>query len=181
MDSSALFSQGIKSLGGNEHWSIKVLGLGNLLLQDEGAGVHAVNKLRKGWSFSPEIEIIDGGTLGLDLLPYFEKHSRILVIDAVDFGKEPGYISVLTGIDIIKSFAKKLSVHHIGLADILLSCELMDTKPLEIKIIGIQPKSMDIGLEMTEEINDQMACLLQMVIEHLQKWSVKCASLSPQR
>lgn len=161
--------------------SIALLGLGNILLKDEGVGVHAVNKLKKDWFFSPDIEIIDGGTLGLDLLAYFEKYSKILIIDAADFGKEPGYIQVLDSGEINKSFAKKLSVHNIGLADILVACELMGIKLGEIKIIGIQPCAMDFGLQMTDEINAKMPNLIQLAIKNLQEWGVECALPSLQR
>jgi hydrogenase maturation protease len=158
-----------------------LLGLGNILLRDEGIGVHTVNRMREEWSFSPEVEIIDGGTLGLDLLPYFEKYSRILIVDAVDFGKEPGYISLLKDGDVLKPFSKKLSVHNIGLADILFSCQLIDIKPAEIIIIGIQPKSMDIGLDMTEEIGGKMPDLINTAIKTLENWDIKCVLQSPQR
>ncbi len=160
---------------------IALIGIGNILLSDEGVGVHTVTKIREEWSFSPEIEIIDGGTLGLDLLPYFEKYPRILIIDAVDFGKESGYIGILENAGILASFNKKLSVHNIGLADILFACELMGIKPLEIKVIGIQPKSMDMGLQMTEEVGSKVPDLIQIVLENLKRWNVKCVSLSPQR
>lgn len=157
------------------------MGLGNILLGDEGVGVHVINKLREEWSFSPEIEIIDGGTLGLDLLPYLEKYSKILIVDAVEFGKEPGYISILSDTEIIKSLGKKFSVHHIGLSDILFACQLVNIKPDEVIIIGIQPKSLDVGIEMTDEICCRIPDLTEMIIHNLTKWGIKCVSLSPQR
>jgi len=72
-----------------------LLGIGNILLKDEGVGVHVVNAMKESYTFSPEVEIIDGGTLGLDLLPFVEGRERLLIIDAVNFGKAPGYIGVL--------------------------------------------------------------------------------------
>lgn len=161
--------------------SIALIGLGNILLMDEGIGVHAVKKLKEDWVFYPDIEIIDGGTLGLDLLTYFEKHSKILIIDAADFGKEPGYIQVLGGSDIFKSFSKKLSVHHIGLVDILVACELMGIELAEIKIIGIQPCAMDFGIQMTDEISKRMPDLIQLAIKNLQEWGIECVSQSLQK
>ena len=72
-----------------------LLGIGNILLKDEGVGVHVVNAIKEGYTFSPEVEIIDGGTLGLDLLPFIEGKEGLLIIDAVNFGKDPGYIGIL--------------------------------------------------------------------------------------
>ncbi len=158
-----------------------ILGLGNILLRDEGVGVHTINKIREEWSFSPAVEIIDGGTLGLDLLPYFEKYSKILIIDAVDFGKEAGHIGLLKDEDVLKPFSKKLSVHHVGLGDIFFACQLVGMKPAEIIIIGIQPKSIDIGLEITEEISRKMPDLIKIAIENLENWDIRCVLRSPQR
>lgn len=161
--------------------SALVLGLGNILLSDEGIGVHTVKKIREEWSFLPDVEIIDGGTLGLDLLPYFEKYSRILIIDAVDFKKEAGYIGIVKGADILKSFSKKLSVHHIGLSDILFACQLIGIKPTDVIIIGIQPKSIDMGLQLTNEISSKIPELIKIAIENLENWDIKCVSQSPQK
>ncbi len=161
--------------------SIALIGLGNILLKDEGIGVHTVNKLKEDWDFSPQIEIIDGGTLGLNLLAYFEKYSKILIIDAADFGKEPGYIEVLNSGKISKSFTKKLSVHNIGLADILSACELMGVRLGEIKIIGIQPYAMDFGMQMTDGIKAKMNDLINLAITNLENWGVKCVLRFHQR
>lgn len=161
--------------------SVAIIGLGNILLRDEGIGVHAVKKLKEDWFFSSDIEIIDGGTLGLDLLAYFEKYTRILIIDAADFGKEPGYIQVLESGDISKSLNRKLSVHHIGLVDILVACELMGIKLGEIKIIGIQPFTIDFGIQMTEEMNSKMSDIIQLTIMILQEWGIECVLPSLQR
>lgn len=161
--------------------SIAILGLGNILLRDEGIGVHTVNKLKEDWDFSPKIDIIDGGTLGLDLLAYFEKYPRILIIDAADFGKEPGYIEVLDSVKISKSFTRKLSVHNIGLADILSACELMGVKLGEIKIIGIQPYATDFGIQMSDKINAKMPELINLAVKNLQTWGVKCVLRSHQK
>jgi len=161
--------------------SVAILGLGNILLSDEGVGVHIINKIRKECSFPPEVEIIDGGTLGLDLLLYFEKHSRILIIDAVDFKKEPGYIGILNVDDILKPFSKKLSVHHIGLPDILFASQLMGIKSVAVVIIGVQPKSIEVGLDMTDEVKNKIPVLMELIKVILENWDIKCVLQSPQR
>jgi hydrogenase maturation protease len=75
--------------------STLLLGLGNVLMKDERLGVHVVNTIKERYDCPPELEIIDGGTLGLELLPLFEKFDRVVIADAVNFGREPGYIGVL--------------------------------------------------------------------------------------
>lgn len=163
----------------NNKLSVKVLGLGNILLKDEGVGVHAVRRLKEECSFYPDIDIIEGGTLGLDLLQYFERDSKILVIDAVNFGKKYGHIEVFSAFDMLSSFYnKKLSVHHIGLIDIISACELLDIEPAEVRIVGIQPKSIDIGLELTEEINSRLTDLIKIAINNLRMWNIDVSRCS---
>jgi hydrogenase maturation protease len=160
---------------------IAVLGLGNILLTDEGVGVHAVNAINKRCAFFPPIEIVDGGTMGLDLLPLFQEKDKILIIDAVDFGKAAGLIGIIEG-DAIPSVLKtKLSVHHIGLSDVLFAAKLMRTTPLDVCLIGIQPKSLDLGLDMTDEIRVKLDDIIGLALQKLKEWNVECVSQSPQK
>ncbi len=158
-----------------------IIGLGNILLKDEGVGVHAVNAIKGRYSFSPEVEIIDGGTLGLDLLHFFEGKDRILILDAVDFRKEPGYIGVLDDEAIPSALFAKLSVHHIGLSDVLFAAKLLGFTPSKLRLIGIQPESMEVGLEMTDCISGKMDRIIEMVIQTLKEWNIGCVLQSPQK
>ncbi|MDI6801994.1 MAG: HyaD/HybD family hydrogenase maturation endopeptidase [Thermodesulfovibrionales bacterium] len=158
-----------------------LLGLGNILLRDEGVGVHVVNAIKKRYTFSPEVEIIDGGTMGLDLLPFFERADKVLIVDAVDFGKEAGFIGMIEREKIPSVLNSKLSVHHINLSDVLFAADFMGIRPSEICLIGVQPKSLDVGLDMTEEISGKMDILIELTIGKLKEWGVECASQSLQR
>lgn len=158
-----------------------VIGLGNILLKDEGIGVHAVNAVRERYTFSPEVEIIDGGTLGLDLLHFFEGRERVLIVDAVDFKKGAGYIGVIEDDKIPSTLFAKLSVHHIGLSDVLFAAKLMDFTPSKIRLIGIQPQSLDVGLDVTECISGKMEELIDTIIQTLKEWNIECALQSPQK
>lgn len=149
-----------------------MIGVGNTLLRDEGVGVHVVNAIKKRYTFSPEVEIVDGGTMGLDLLPLFEGKDKILIIDAVDFKREPGYIDILEKEAIPSTLNSKLSVHHINLSDVLFALKLMDLSP-DICLIGIQPKSIEIGLDLTEEVESRMDELIDNILKILIKWNVK--------
>jgi hydrogenase maturation protease len=167
------FTRGTKS-------PLCVVGLGNILLRDEGVGVHAANTIKQRYTFSPDVEIIDGGTMGLDLLPIFEGRDKVLIIDAVDFGREPGHIGTIENDDIPSVLNSKLSVHHINLSDVLFAAKLMDISPSEICLIGIQPQSLDVGLDMTGEIKGKIEILIDAVIGKLKEWNVKCVLLSHQ-
>jgi hydrogenase maturation protease len=160
---------------------IAVLGIGNLLLGDEGVGVHSAAALRKGYTFRPEIEIIDGGTMGLDLLPYIQDHDKIIVIDAVDFGKEPGYISVLGGKPAYLSERGKISAHNLGLSDLIFGLTLVCEKLPQIYLVGVQPGSLEMRAEMTEALNNSMTSILKEALRLLDSWGIACTpSLLPE-
>jgi hydrogenase maturation protease len=149
-----------------------VLGLGNLLMKDEGIGVHIANLLIKHYSFSPEITIIDGGTTGTDLLPYFESSERILIIDAVNFEEKPGHIGIIKNDDILSAITSKISLHHLGLSDVLSVIKLIDIKPEEVILIGIQPYRMELGMDLSEEMQKQVPAIISTVLQKLEEWDI---------
>ncbi len=153
--------------------NIAVFGIGNILLSDDGVGVHAVNKLSSEYQFPGNVEIIDGGTKGLDLLPLFENRDRVLIIDAANFKKGPGTIDMVEGDSIPSFLSSKLSVHQIGLPDMLFAAKLMDIMPAGICLIGIQPLSMETSAEMSGLISGKMGALISRVLEKLKEWGVE--------
>ena len=156
--------------------NIAVFGIGNILLSDDGAGVHAVNKLISEYQFPGNVELIDGGTKGLDLLPLFENRDRVLIIDAANFNKEPGTIGSVEGDNIPSFLSSKLSVHQIGLPDMLFAARLMEIMPSEICLIGIQPLSMETSAEMSGLISGKMGELIGSVLEKLKAWGVEVSA-----
>ncbi|MDX9714589.1 MAG: HyaD/HybD family hydrogenase maturation endopeptidase [Dissulfurispiraceae bacterium] len=159
---------------------VSVIGLGNILMMDEGIGVMIAKKLGQRIKCDPEVEFFDGGTKGLELMPYIEGREKILVIDAVDFGRDPGYIGVLRNDEIPAALQSKMSVHNIGLADIMFVLKLSGIQPSEICLLGIQPKKIELGLEPTEEINSKIPQLIEYAVDILREWNIECVSLSPQ-
>lgn len=149
-----------------------LIGLGNILLQDEGVGVQAVRYIQERWETPPELEIVDGGTSGLDLLPYIEDRDRVLFVDAVNFGRAPGYIGVLENEAIPAFFAAKSSLHHLGLADVLAAAYLLDTLPPEICLIGIQPHTLEPGLELSPVLQARLDVFLEKILEKLRDWGI---------
>jgi hydrogenase maturation protease len=152
---------------------IIVLGIGNILLRDDGVGVHAVNKLMNEYAFPEHVQLIDGGTKGLDLLPLLEGKDKALIIDAAHFKKQAGTIGSLEGEKIPAFLSAKLSVHQIGLPDMLFAARFMEITPSEMCLVGIQPKSTDTGTELSDEIKGQMEPFIQRVIEKLKEWGVE--------
>jgi len=156
----------------NDQPQIAVLGLGNILLQDEGIGVHVVKELENNYSFKPQISLIDGGTSGFDLLPYFEENDKIIIVDAVNFGENPGFIGAYENDDILRQLNSKLSLHHLGLTDLLADLKLHDIEPSEIYLLGIQPHSMEMSLKLSTIISAKFDRLVELVLQKLNMWDV---------
>ena len=152
---------------------ISLIGLGNLLLGDEGVGIHAVEALKKKYDFPEEVRLLDGGTLGLDLLHLIEGMDRVLFVDAVEFKEQAGTIAVIEGEGLPSLLEPKLSLHHVGLADLLLASSFLGTRPAEIALVGIQPETLEIGLELSPTIQGRFDKLLETVLEKLREWGLE--------
>jgi hydrogenase maturation protease len=151
-----------------------VLGLGNILLRDEGVGVRAVERLLERYDIPEEVQVMDGGTLGLDLLAYVEDASRLLVLDAVQARQPPGALLRLTG-DQIPAFldTSKLSCHQEGLPDLLAVAKLRGSLPEEIVLLGVQIESQGVGLELTPPVAESIDLLIKAVLEELARWGIR--------
>lgn len=156
---------------GQSFLNVLVMGLGNILLSDEGAGVKAIEELRDRYDCSDAVEIIDGGTMGLELLPYFEERSHILIIDAVKTGREPGTIVRIE--DPPAYFSSKTSPHQIGLADVMGIAVITDIMPQYITLFGIEPKQLSTGLDLSTEVARNLSRLVDMVAAELKDIGVE--------
>lgn len=161
--------------------TITVLGLGNILLTDEGIGVHVVNEFQREYSVPEYVEIIDGGAAGVDLIPFIEGRDKVLMVDAVNFDREPGYVGVIENDEIPVRITQKASMHHLGLMDVLSIIKLSGGLPNKICLIGIQPKSLELGLDTSPEIWDKKDELVKRIASKLSEWNVPCVLRSPQR
>ncbi len=159
-----------------EEARVTLIGVGNILMMDEGIGVHTVKAIEALCHVPTGLEVVDGGTAGLDLLPYIDGRERVLIVDAVDFGQEPGFIGMLENEDIprVLEGQAKMSLHHLGLVDVIGAARLLDAFPQEICLIGIQPHTIDVGLEMTPLIKGRMKVLMEAVIDKLRDWDILC-------
>jgi len=153
--------------------SAGILGVGNLLTGDDGIGVHVIRELIRRYRFPDNVRLIDGGTMGLDLLPFIEDIDRLIIIDAVDLKKPPGAIEIINGNSLPAILSSKLSVHQIGLSDLFFVMRMKELPLKEICLIGIQPKSMETGTELSEEIKAKIDTLINHTLNKLMEWGIE--------
>ncbi|HEX5847165.1 MAG TPA: HyaD/HybD family hydrogenase maturation endopeptidase [Rhodoplanes sp.] len=158
--------------------SVAVVGLGNLILSDEGVGVHVVRRLDESYSFPDDVVLIDGGTSAIDLLDQLVEAEHIIFIDAAQTGGPPGSIVALQGARLPVWFRERMSPHQIGLADLLATLSLMDHTPESVTLIGIEPQSMELGTELTPQIDAAADEALVKVLEQLAALGVRAVERS---
>lgn len=160
---------------------ISIIGVGNILMRDEGVGVHAVKAFQERYVVPDNVEIVDGGTTGFGLLEYFEDRDKVLIVDAVNFDQPPGHIDELENEQIPARFAIKASMHHLGLLEVISVMNLTGSTPKELCLIGIQPNTIELGLDMTPEMWDKMNAIIERMVAKLHEWNVSCVLRSPQK
>lgn len=144
---------------------VVIIGVGNLILRDEGVGVHAVRELREK-NLPPQVEVIDGGTATMDLLPVIRDAERIIVIDALKGGGEPGTIYRVTPDDLLCDTEQPLSLHQTGLLEVLGMARQLGGDP-QVVIIGVEPKEIAWGMELTPEVEAKLPRVIETVLEEL--------------
>jgi hydrogenase maturation protease len=142
---------------------VLVLGVGNILLRDEGLGVRAVERLAAAHLLPEQVCVLDGGTMGLDLLPYLQENETLLMVDAVQAGRPPGTLVRLEGDEILPALALKLSAHQVGLQELLATGRLLGTLPSCIVLWGIEPASLDWGLDLSPPVAARLDELVEAV------------------
>ncbi len=160
---------------------VTLIGLGNILMRDEGVGIHVANHMMQNFRVCDDLQIVDGGTSGLDLLPFIENREHVLFVDAVNFNKEPGHIGRLANEQVPSLFGVKDSLHHMGLMDLLAAAQLMEKLPKQICLVGIQPKRIETGLELTDTIAARMPWLIDRVVTQINSWGISIQPISPDR
>lgn len=144
-----------------------VLGIGNTILSDEAAGVRAVEALEKAFRMPANVLVIDGGTSGMEMIEDLSNADLLIVIDVVKTGAAPGTVVKIAGADIPVFFRNKLSPHQIGLPDVLASLELLDAIPKEIVVLGVEPITLELGMDMTPTVAATIPQLVDMAVTEL--------------
>lgn len=141
--------------------AILVLGIGNILLGDEGVGVHVIRELEKQ-SFPEHVNLLDGGTGGFHLLSIFEEFKKIILIDATLDGNKPGTVNLLTP-KYSKDFPKTLSSHDIGLKDLVESSALLGFLPEVLLITVSINDNQPINMELSETVRKSIPQVIQLI------------------
>ena len=144
-----------------------VLGIGNTILTDEAAGVRAVELLEQRYRIPDNVLVIDGGTSGMEMIEDLSDLDFLIVIDVVKTGQAAGTVVKIAGDEIPVFFRRKLSPHQIALPDVLASLELLDAMPKEIIVLGVEPISLELGMEMTDTVAAKVPLLVEMAVMEL--------------
>lgn len=147
-----------------------ILGLGNLLLRDDGVGPAAVARLLRDYEVPPNAVVADGGTLGLALLGTIAESDRVILVDAIRTDEPPGSLVRLAGDAVAPAVRERLSVHQVGVTDLLDAARLLGCYPNELVLLGIVPSSLALGLDRSPEVERQLDNLVNRVVEQALQW-----------
>lgn len=152
-----------------EEGSLLVLGLGNVLCGDDGLGVAAVEEIHRRYVIPDNVQVLDGGTLGLALLAYFEKGGDVILVDAIGADLDAGSFVYLRGDEVAPAVRQRLSVHQIGVADLLDSLRLIDAYPRRLILLGLVPQTLELGLEKSAAVRRMMPYLLDRIVDEVHR------------
>ena len=144
--------------------SLLVLGLGNLLCADDGLGVHAVEAILERYEVPGDVQVLDGGTLGLALLSCFDGVVDAILVDAIAADGPPGTPVRLAGEEVAPAVRNRLSCHQIGVADLLDALELMGNRPERVILCGLVPESLELSTTLTPRVAAGMPGLVERVV-----------------
>ncbi len=151
---------------------VLIMGVGNILYQDEGLGVHAVNSLRESAEWPENVRLLDGGTLGLRLMEEIMDCDILLVLDAVLAGHEPGSVYRMEEEALRGGLGAAGSAHKTDLADTLIYCGLLGKKPKTV-VFGMEPLVWrELGTELTPTVRSQMPKLCKAVLDELESLGI---------
>jgi hydrogenase maturation protease len=148
---------------------IVILGVGNILLSDEGVGVRAVESLKREYRLPPEVEVIDGGTSAMEMLDDLACADHLIIVDAVRGGKPPGTVVRMAGDAVPVFFKTKLSPHQIGLSDVLATLALNGEQPVGVTVIGVEPCSLATGMALTPQVEALLPKVVAQLAVELQE------------
>jgi hydrogenase maturation protease len=149
-----------------------VVGIGNAIQMDDGVGVHVLHALERR-ELPPGVELLDGGTMGIELLPWLEGREKVIFIDAVDAQEKPGTVFRFAPDAVDYDMIPKASVHEIGLVDAMQMAALTGRAPREAVVFGVQPAHIDWGEELSEELGPVVERVAELVVKEIQEFSTE--------
>jgi hydrogenase maturation protease len=153
---------------------VTVIGLGNPLMGDDALGLRACDRLVAAWDLPSAIEVIDGGTWGMNLLPAIEDAPALLLIDAIDRGLGPGTPIVLPREEIPRALSLKVSPHQIDLREVLAVAQLRGTLPERLTLVGAQPQRIELGCGLSPPVEASLDDVVAAALDQLREWGHTC-------
>jgi hydrogenase maturation protease len=141
--------------------------MGNILLEDEGLGIRALEALEKRYEIPAGVELLDGGTTGMGLLDDISGREHLLVLDAVQTGAPAGTLVALRDEQVPVYFGMRVTPHQLGLSDVLATLELSGEQPKRVTVLGLVPESLELALELSESIGARLDALVEAAVTEL--------------
>ena len=141
-----------------------ILGLGNVLLGDDGLGAAAVVELERDYQFAPQVRVADGGTLGLALLGLFVESKHVILVDAIRIDAPPGTFVRIDGDEVAPAVRERLSPHQVGVADLFDAARLIDSFPASVTLLGLVPQMMDLSIERSDPVDAGLDGLVEAIV-----------------
>ena len=194
--------------------NITVLGVGNPIMGDDGVGLEILHELKKIWNertnaaadhqhsdhtdscCTSDIEFVEGGTAGMELVPTVQEAHKLLILDAVepakasamglahastDMAYPPGACVNISGDQVPRLLSTKMSPHQVGLLDVLTACRLLGTEPDDVRVVGIVPVSVDLRVGLSPKVQASVVPAARQALEILQEWQRADSSPIPPR
>jgi hydrogenase maturation protease len=149
----------------SERIPLLVLGLGNVLLEDDGVGGAAVSLMRQRFDVPRGAQVLDGGTLGLSLLPYLDMADAVILVDAVRADAAPGSLVRLDGDEVAPAVATRLSPHQVGVADLLDGARWLERYPKHVVLLGLVPSAMNLAVGLSPQVLAALPTLVDRIVQ----------------
>ncbi|MFW2331486.1 MAG: HyaD/HybD family hydrogenase maturation endopeptidase [Nitrospinota bacterium] len=153
---------------------VTILGIGNILRKDDGFGVRAIEELTRHYIFPSNVNVIDGGTSGLALLPHVEESQNLIVLDAIKGDGEAGTLYRFSLDEFKLTIGKKISLHDMGFLEVMALAEINDSLPNEVTIIGTKPQNIDEdSMVLTDPVANAIKPTVKMVLKELKRYGIE--------
>jgi len=150
-----------------------VIGVGNILFKDEGVGIYAARYLEENFAFSPEIEIVDGGTLGFKLMTYYQCYDKVVIIDTVSVKDDPGTVYNLPSEALMGLGSYRQTAHEVEVVEMLEICSMLD-KIADVNVIGIVPEDIEsVDIALSGRLQERFKGLIDETLKELQKCGIE--------
>lgn len=156
---------------------VTVLGVGNILLSDEGFGVRVVEHLLSRYTFPENVAVFDGGTLGYELLRFLHGTDKLIVVDAINGVHPPGAVYRFTGEEVKAYYRQKVSMHQLGIQEVLAMLDISEHPIAEMLVLGTQPASLDMNFNLSTTVTPLVELVAKEILKQLSAWNITVLSI----